>query len=227
MIKDCNVDNEEHEHNYLYYHAKNLMNFKGKSFLLNKSSKNEVVSFMQDLSSNITGLRESSKNLISSISRFQKAVQYGMLGDEKVWLEYELEKFIDTYNSTYNFLQKYKHSPKLLDYAQNIKVFMLAYKGVLIGKKKLQIINLDRQGQLKFDNERFRHTNTKGLLKEVLGLQYAVINVKEETIDFLTEPLSEYMGFKDLACYYNYKLGDNKENTFKIIENGLLLDLII
>ncbi len=51
---------------------------------------------------------------------------------------------------------------------------------------------------------------------------HMVMKMDEKLKEFLKTPLSEHMNFRNLGYYYNYKYGSIRENTFSLIESGML-----
>ncbi len=50
-------------------------------------------------------------------------------------------------------------------------------------------------------------------------------NIYEKMCEFMSQPMSSHMEFKDFSYYFNYSGNYDKNNSFKLIEQGILVDI--
>ncbi|MDR2904207.1 MAG: hypothetical protein LBU77_06850 [Clostridiales bacterium] len=198
------------------------------AYILNTARKSTVVDYIRGLSSNITGLKESAKNLADSVTRYQNASHKHMETDsEKDWLANSLKEFAEDYTAAYAFSKEHPHSAALSQFAGRIENELAAAESLSERKDSAAFLKRDQNGGLTFDAERFNQTGADDILKELRWINPAATEIKNATIDFLAEPLSEHMAFRDLEYYYNYQYGTEAASAFRLVDSGLLLDLVI
>ncbi|MDR2903139.1 MAG: hypothetical protein LBU77_01330 [Clostridiales bacterium] len=194
------------------------------TYTLNTARKSEVIDYMRGLSSGITDLKESAKHLTDSIARYQNTRRRrgGDAASEKEWLGNSLKAFASSYNTTYAFAAEHPYNAELPQFAEKIKQSLLTQSG-----GKAAFLSLDGDEALVFDEERFEKLGLDEMQKELAWIYPAVGKVQEQTVAFLAEPLATHMAFKELDFYYNYQYAGPGDNAFKLVDRGLLLDLVI
>ena len=86
---------------------------------------------------------------------------------------------------------------------------------------------LDEEGQLAFDCTVTEEMEPAFLRQAMCNAAPAFREMRALSEGVLREPLSSHMQFKGLSFYYNYKMGTVEDNTFQIIETGMLADYAV
>lgn len=179
-----------------------------RTYFLNKSLNDNIKSYMFELSSNFNGL----KNIANST--YEK-IHYGVSPDN---LEENFESFTHTYNRFIGFLEENTENStgftKILEKTKNIinkNVDILKDIGINISKSGFLSIKEDN--------------STKNTTVDNEEIKKFYHNIYDEMCNFMSQPMSNYMDFKDFSYYFNYSNDYNKNSSFKLIEQGMLVDI--
>ena len=82
-------------------------------------------------------------------------------------------------------------------------------------------------GKLFFDENYFDSLSPKNISENIKELREFCKSIYNDTCEIMTVPMEEHMNFKNLNYYYNYIFSNEKPNTVKIIETGMLVDIIL
>ena len=178
------------------------------TYFLNKSLNDNIKSYMFELSSNFNSLKNISNNIYEKM-------YYNLPIDT---LDDNIENFISTYNRFIGFLQENiensKHFENILENTKNTinnNLEILDSLGISVSNSGFLDVkedtNLDKNYIDKEDIKTFYN------------------NLYNEICVFMKEPMSNYMDFKDFSYYFNYSCDYNKDKSFKIIEQGLLVNI--
>ncbi|MDR1531136.1 MAG: hypothetical protein LBS62_02960 [Clostridiales bacterium] len=196
---------------------------KDSTFLLNKTLRSDVVHYINDISSNVNGVKESSKNVMFDMEGFNNNVYRCGEQTARKWLTEDLSKFAGEYNKAVVFFETQEHSAALKDFALSLREktetnnSRLHYVG----------ISLDAHDSLDFDKKYFSGLNQDSI-NIAIGETVDFFNlIYSESGDILKAPLTDHMQFKFLGYYYNYKYGTYETDTFKVIETGMVVDKAI
>lgn len=196
--------------------------FKEK-FILNNSVKQEVMSYATYLSGSVNHLRDSSRDVLYEIHNFKRNAVENGLDTAKEDLSEGIDAFVDAYNNNVNFKRESTKSRSLnffindLTYDVSISTTALSKFGV----------ELSGSGEMSFNKEYFDSLKGSEVM-EANKHNYSLFkNVYDATGDFLTMPLAEHMGFKNLGYYYNYKLGTMEKDSFRLIQSGMIIDTAV
>ena len=180
------------------------------TYFLNKSLNDNVKSYMFELSSNFNGLKSTANNIYEKI----------YYNSHMENLEENIEEFTHTYNRFVGFLEENtENSGGFTSILQNIKNFTNENESTLkdIG------INISNSGFLSIEED--KNINGKNINKEKAKKFY--LDFYDKMCDFMKEPMSNHMDFKDFSYYFNYGVDYNKNSSFKLIEQGLLVDITL
>lgn len=195
------------------------------SFFLNKSFKNEIVNYAETISIDLNSIKNSVKNIINNTDSY-----FSMPKDN---LKKELKEFKNRYNAYTDFADKNnKHSPLLADFSDNLKYrvesdyetllkFGLSYSEDNTAGKNESENNFD----LSFDETFFDSLPLDNISDNADSLREFCKSVYADACEIMTIPMEEHMNFKNLDYYYNYIFSNEKANTVKIIETGMLVDI--
>jgi len=195
------------------------------SFFLNKSFKNEIVNYAETISMDLNSIKNSAKNIINNTDSYFDTVKDN--------LKNELKEFKKRYNAYTDFADRnYKHSPLLLNFADSLKYRVDSNYGILskfgVSYAKDDIIdeNGDNdRGKLFFDEDFFDSLSPKDISANIKELREFCKSIYSDTCEIMTVPMEEHMNFKNLNYYYNYIFSNEKANTVRIIETGMLVDI--
>ncbi|MCI8804494.1 MAG: hypothetical protein HFE59_01105 [Clostridiales bacterium] len=198
------------------------------SFFLNKSFKNEIVNYAETISIDLNSIKNLAKNIINKTDSYFDTVKEN--------LKSELKEFKKRYNTYTDFADKnYKHSPLLSNFSDSLKYrvesnyellskFGISYVGGNVDADE----NLESEyGKLFFDENYFDSLSTKNISENIKELREFCKSIYNDTCEIMTVPMEEHMNFKNLNYYYNYIFSNEKPNTVKIIETGMLVDIIL
>ncbi len=188
------------------------------SFFLNKTFKKEIVNYAENISVDFNSIKNSVKNIVNNVNG-----SYFNFNSKKEALKKELSEFEKKYNSYKNFADNnYKNSSLLSEFSDNLK-FRLEGNSEVLSKFGM---NYDKETQtLYFDEEYFNSLSSDDAEKNIGSLKELCQSIYNETCEIMKVPMEEYMGFKNLSYYYNYIFSNEKHNTVKIIETGMLVDI--
>lgn len=206
------------------FNRKNAKTYSNKednkfSFFLNKSLKDEVIKYASNISKDFNGIKDTAKYASYMISSKNSTME-----EKKKNVSDCVDEFVDKYNEYLDFAEANdKHSGALDDYANSIKYRI----NDNIDDLNTIGVTVDKNQRLNFDKEKFSNIKASQF-NDVMG------NIKEmyddiyfDTCEIMSFPMSKHMNFKGLDYYYNYKYSSIEPNTFKIIEEGMLVDIAL
>lgn len=191
--------------------------------LLNKSLKPEVVDYARGVSGSIVGTKEAAKNLVRDMSEFNKNAYKRGSATAKSWIKYDLEEFAGSYNTSTEFLSSQKHSQSLRGFSERLT------DNVNANLEQLSQLGLrmNDDGKLSVDTDAFNGLDENRLNLAIGETLNTFNDIYADSGGVLTEPLKDHMNFRGLGYYYNYKLGRMENDTFKIIESGMIIDKVV
>ncbi|WP_250277946.1 hypothetical protein [[Clostridium] colinum] len=180
------------------------------SYFLNKSLNDNVKSYMFELSSNFNSLKNISNNIYEKM-------HYNLPSET---LEENFEKFTSTYNRFIGFLEENAEN------SSSFKNMLNSTKDIV--NNNIDIlndmgINMSKTGFLNVNND--ENKNIMSIDNDKIKSFYH--NLYEKMCDFMEEPMSNHMDFKDFSYYFNYSGDYDKNKSFKIIEQGILVDIVV
>ena len=197
---------------------------RGMMVVLNKSLKNEIVRYAQNVSAGVTGFKSSLHMLLSDMGNFGLNAMYNGYDSAAMLVEDSLTAVAKTYNSSTTFLEEQNQSVQLRSYSQSLR------ERLMQGGDRLKSLGLtfENEGRnLQFNPEVFRSLSQIEL-HAVIGANMQIFHsMHQNTATVLTEPLSSHMHFKGLSYHYNYQLGRMVEDGFGIIESGMIVDRVV
>lgn len=178
------------------------------TYFLNKSLNDNIKSYMFELSSNFNGLKNVANNIYEKM-------YYGLSLDN---LDENFEKFTHTYNRFKGFLEENtENSGNFTNILEKTKDIISENVDILdnIG------IDISENGFLKLRKD----DDTKNYNVEDEQIKKFYRNIYEKMCEFMSQPMSSHMEFKDFSYYFNYSGDYDKNNSFKLIEQGILVDI--
>lgn len=178
------------------------------TYFLNKSLNDNIKSYMFELSSNFNGLKNVANNIYEKM-------YYGLSLDT---LDEKFEKFTHTYNRFKGFLEENtENSGNFTNILEKTKDIINENVDILdnIG------IDISENGFLKLRKDDY----TKNYNVEDGQIKKFYRNIYEKMCEFMSQPMSSHMEFKDFSYYFNYSGDYDKNNSFKLIEQGILVDI--
>ncbi len=192
-------------------------------YLLNKSLTTEVIHYVRNISNSIVGTKDSANNVVHDIENFNRNVFKRDYVTAKRWIGEDLEDFVNSYNFSLDFLNNQEHSRALKIYAEVIGEIISS------GLDRLWRLGImqEENHALSFNLYDFNSTDKSDFnlaLGENINIFEQIYQVSSHA---LTIPMTHHMNFKDLNHYYNYRMGTVVDETFKIIESGLIINQAI
>lgn len=179
------------------------------TYFLNKSSNDNVKTYIYELSSNFNGL----KNIANSM--YEKL--YYDLPSESI--EDNLKSFTSIYNRFMGFLEENTaNSTSFKKMSNIIKDLINKNKEIL---KDLGI-NVSKNEFLSLKNEQEVEESSN---IDVDKTKTFCLDLYKNVCNFMEHPMTNYMDFKDFSYYYTYSVDCDKSKSFKVIEQGNLIDV--
>lgn len=180
------------------------------TYFLNKSLNDNIKAYVTDVSSNVNNL----KNITKLI--YQKLYDNTSMEN----LKGSFEKFVTGYNRFVGFLKKNtgnsKGFEKLLDDTENI---------INDNKEVLKEVGIDVSKEGFLDIKNLENIDYKQV--DSTKAQSFYQGFYEKLCEFMKQPLSNHMNFKDFSYYFTYAGDYNTNKSFKLIEQGLLVDICL
>jgi len=199
----------------------------GMSFVLNKSLKNEIVRYAQNVSQGVNGVQSAARSLLHSMDGFSRnAMQYGR--EQAVSLvEDGVNNLVEAYNKNVEFMRDQNHSPQLRNFSYDM-TDNIHQNQKRLNRLGISFTETEEGERMLFDRESFRNSTRGGNIYVAIGENIQMLdNLYRSANQVLTAPLSEHMQFKALNYHYNYQLGRMVEDGFGIIDSGLIVDKVV
>ena len=187
----------------------------GTFITLNKAHNDKIMDYAKDLSSGIVGFKDAAKMYLYDMHLIERNGSITFENHMR-WIEEDLQNFISSYNNIQN-TSRYGHSSELTHFAHYIRNFTSENSQIL---SHLGVVSYNGSG---LSYHGMANTVSKETAMHAVDTFKAAYNA---TAGFLTQPLSQYMEFKDLNYYYNYSVGYT-DNTFRLLQSGILLDVVV
>lgn len=180
--------------------------------ILNKAYKSDVTSYIKDVANTVNDFKSVTSKLKKTLVKRNK-----MSDDElKETVKYEKKDLIDAYNNIKEQLEKPVHSDGLKEFYENLNSTFETEKEAF---KSMGLVYKD--GTL-----RAIKTKPENIRNNILEVVQAVDGLVEDTNEVLKKPLTEHMEFKGFNYYCNYNVDSLYKNTFKLVEEGMVLDTV-
>ena len=190
------------------------------SVLLNKSLKVDVVTHARQTSASINGVKDGARRVTHAMEGFnQNAYRYGLpMAREDV--SSELMAFANSFNKSVEFMSGQPHSRSLQDFAEDLVAL------VLRSRREFEFVDIFTEDgrSLLFAEEDFLERDQDDLniaFGQSIG---TFMQTYKDSTAMLNMPLTEHMNFQNLNYFYNYRMGTLVDETFKIIESGLIIN---
>lgn len=193
---------------------------RAQSFLLNKAMKADVVNYAHDVSKSVTGLKDSARFVLRDMEDFNKNAKQRGYATAKQWIAEDMTEFVKSYNESTAFMDGQTHSQNLREYSDDVKEYILFNKDRLAALG----VGFTEDNKMVFDKGAFNKLEQEETYSAIGESMQIFGDVYNRSTQQLSIPLSEHMNFKSLNYYYNYKLGAVVNDTFKIIESGMIVD---
>ncbi len=195
---------------------------------LNRSLKKDVVDFANNLSKSVLTVKDSSKYLLFKMDKFDDVEEdfdsEGLEDADRESTYDELNNFAKSLNRSSDFLENQQQSQGIVNFSGKISELMGENADSL---GKLGITKSSEDGKVTFDESVVQNLNSVDLISAVKNIKPMVKEIYNDSKHILESPLSNHMNFKGLTYYYNYKYPSIKQDTFKLIESGLVVDVLL
>lgn len=193
---------------------------KDRSIYLNKSLSRNVVSYVNDFSTMVNKMKDSSRHILKDMDEVKSgSLNNKEFAETKEWLEQDIESFVSSYNDIQNF-DKGRESSKIFNEFSNKLSTSVAGN---VEKLESLGVSLSISGELEFDKESFNSLNKNTLKKSISSAENTVFDVNQSTTQIMKEPLSKHLNFKELGYYYNYGIGSGTD-PHELIGTGFIID---
>jgi len=195
---------------------------KSQIFFLNKSLKNEIVKYARNLSSSVSGIKESSRQLVSDMEQFNKNVDEEGLDRARKWLSDDIKAFSEAVSNADDFTEKQSQSRVLKDYMERIKYSLAS------NKNEMAELGVKVSGKaVSFAADQVSKMDSRQI-NVAIGRSIRIFDeIYEYSTGLLTSPMVEHMSFKEFQYHYNYKMGSVVTDGFNMVESGMVVDMVI
>ncbi|GHU54577.1 hypothetical protein AGMMS49975_15160 [Clostridia bacterium] len=193
-------------------------------FVLNHALKSELVEYAKGLSSSVNSLRESAKDMSANIKRFSSAATPEDKEYARYALSLDLEYFAESYNVNVGLDTNRTYSDTLQYFVEDSKYDLAAS----VKSLSEYAFDISEDGsRITFDKKKFDRLGEDVLKKAGRNNRDFFEQIYKSSTSLLKVPLAEHLGFKDLSYYYNYKLGTIEKDSFKYIQSGMLVNIVV
>jgi len=188
------------------------------SVQLNKTMDSRILHFAKALGENVLTLKDSARMFTNNMQSLNIAANVGSTYNQLQWIEDDLRSFALSYNNL-NYIQE------ATGHSQNLSRFTHSIRSITNGNETLLshlgIVVADAGG---LTYHGMGNTASRDITQQAtLALKTAY----DAARDFLTHPMSHHMEFRNLNYYYNYTIGNTPNDTFRLLESGILIDISI
>ncbi len=208
---------------------KSIANTQTKPYSLSTAYKDDVISYAKDLSDSVNNTKYSSNETINLLEEylendsqkdkkkftFKKQAEKEL--DEK--LNSSLKNLVKALNKSVDFKNQTSQSSNFNEFSKNL--LNIANDSVALSQMGLTF----NDGKYEFEEQDLSNLNSSDKKDLYTALKNDIENVNDVTKDFLSEPLSKHMSFKNFSYYYSYASGIVKKDSFGLFSTGTLVDL--
>ncbi len=186
---------------------------------LNKTNNKEVIDFMKEIAGNVNTFKTALSSLSTDIKYIKKFKTFDD-EDEKL-IEEDLNNLTSSLNKIRNIIDDNKDKTNTKKMEKFEKRIFDNYEKHKKEFEKLGIEYVDGEFKKnkKMDSDYF--------IKNIDSFKEKIDSLNEETNKFLDVPMTEFVQFKNLNFYVNYSFKNKYSDTFKLIESGSLLNIIV
>lgn len=186
---------------------------------LNKSYGPNVLQYIKSLGQNIITLKDSARLFVSDTGSLDYDAGGSLSFEGHLrWIDEDLRNFANSYNNLDYLSRRSNHNAALGDFTHSIRSIARGHEQML---SHLGVITAD-EGGLSY------HGIGQGATKEITR---AAVGAFQETYEasreFLAHPMTAHLQFKDLTYYYNYTIGNQPSDAYRLIESGILMNKLI
>ena len=192
---------------------------KNKAFLLNSAYKSDVIQYVRDMSNTVNSLKCSIMELLKSARSGMFSTENDAFGLKNYFIS-DLKNFVNSANEALSFTKSQNNSQELANFSQTVTDIIINNREVF----QQLCISVEENGSIALSSEDAAKKKLKDLFTGLIGASGALIEIHDKTKELMANPLTDHMKFKSLGYYYNYKYGSIKDNTFNIIDSGMLFD---
>ncbi len=185
---------------------------------MSKAFKQEVVDYVENLSSGINNVKSSMISLKKRFKNFDEEIKYRNAENIKDDVIIALEDFVKGVNEVKSISEN--TSDVLNSHFDKVKNILNENQDLL---KKLKITL--GNGEIKFDTESFEKINIKSLKKNKNDFINIFNDINKETNAVLSKPMTSHMEFRNFSYYFDYRLGSYQNDTFGLFKAGNIVDI--
>jgi hypothetical protein len=195
----------------------------GRTFVLNKALRNEIVQYAQAVSFGVTDLRTATKRAAQDMESFNRSVYVDGWDNAVGNLADDLAQFAGDFNRSAGFMQNQLHSSGLRAFSSEFSenVYENRYRLEMLG------LNLSEEGHMDFNRGHvtsMSHEEINAAIGENLEI---FEGLRSYTQQLMTEPLVEHMRFRGLNYHYNYRMGTMEAEGYSLLEAGMLVNRLV
>lgn len=222
--KSVNKINSYKKVNKIYHNTKSNGSQKF-SFFLNRALKDEIINYAGSISNDLNSIKNASKAfLMAEQSNIGIDSDSAAGSNGRQYYDNLFKELVSKCNYYKSFSQNAsKNSPALNAYEQSLDCELDNYHEALenMGVEFLS------DNQLGFNEEKSALLDGEQYEQGLYNLKPFFSDLYNKTCDIMSLPMLEHMNFKELDYYYNYTYDTKDRSSFKLIETGLLVDIIL
>ena len=190
------------------------------SLVLNKALNGKVLNYLRSTAKTVVDIKYYSNMIDVDMRIFTRNVPVYGLSPFKQSLCRSLDTFSICYNRAVSSLSSQVHSYELRMFSETLIQAVMSNIDTL---SELGFGFVSRK-ELFFDTEYYNESSKSEIFAAIKNTVHIFQNIYELSGDILEVPMMAHMNFRGFEYYYNYRITNKIEDTFKIIESGMLLD---
>jgi len=189
-------------------------------FALNAALNGKVLRYLRSTAKTVVDIKYYASIIDVDMRIFTVNVPIYGLSPFKQTLCRSLDTFAVCFNRGINSLATQKHSPQLRAFSEALAYTVEDH----IDDMAELGYDLDENYELFFDSDYYNESTKSELLTAIRYSQNIFSSIYDITSDILEIPMASHLNFQGFEYYYSYRATRKIEDTFKIIESGMLLD---
>ncbi|MCL2873422.1 MAG: hypothetical protein FWE29_00665 [Defluviitaleaceae bacterium] len=189
-------------------------------FALNAALNGKVLRYLRSTAKTVVDIKYYASIIDVDMRIFIVNVPIYGLSPFKQSLCRSLETFAICYDRAVNSLAIQAHSPQLRDFSEDL-AYMVEDN---IDDLSELGFGFDSKGELFFDTDYYNESSKNEIMTAIKNSSDIFYSIYEIAGNILEIPMAAHMNFRGFDYYYSYRATRRIEDTFRIIESGMLLD---
>ncbi|MCL2168622.1 MAG: hypothetical protein FWB74_01190 [Defluviitaleaceae bacterium] len=186
---------------------------------LNRAYSANVMNYIRLLGQNVVTMKDASRLFVSGSNSLEATGGVNFEGHLR-WIDEDLRNFTNSYNNL-DYLARRAELTRgsgIADFAHSIRTITQGHEPYL---SHLGIITADDGGVM------YHGIGTAATQEITRSAADAFRATYEASREFLANPMSAHLEFKNLNYYYSYTIGNTPQSAYLLVESGILVNRLI